>query len=325
MYSQKMRNGSGYISVCIVISVMTGASELLSESEIIFPEIAALATGMLAVPKQSWRADRKRMIVMIAAAAVAGTLLEKVSAAASLPVWGAVAVAYAAGQLLFFASKTDFVPVISAAAMPVILRTDSWIYPISAVSMTVFVSLMQKSLERAGLREEKKFTPLPPADAEDMAKAAVRILCVAAVAAVAAAAGYRFCIAPPLLVVFTEMMRKKFADPGERKKHGIRTVALIFLCAFAGAASREILTEKAGLPLTLSALSAIVLVMIFMALFRLRFPPAAALAVLPMIIAEDQLMSYPFQVCAGAAVFTAAAFLLNGIFVKITDRRSETS
>ncbi len=101
MYSQKMRNGSGYISVCIVISVMTGASELLSESEIIFPEIAALATGMLAVPKQSWRADRKRMIVMIAAAAVAGTLLEKVSAAASLPVWGAVAVAYAAGQLLF--------------------------------------------------------------------------------------------------------------------------------------------------------------------------------------------------------------------------------
>ena len=207
--------------------------------------------------------------------------------------------------------------------MPVILRTDSWIYPISAVSMTVFVSLMQKSLERAGLREEKKFTPLPPADAEDMAKAAVRILCVAAVAAVAAAAGYRFCIAPPLLVVFTEMMRKKFADPS-KESWGQDSRAYFSVCICRGRL-REILTEKAGLPLTLSALSAIVLVMIFMALFRLRFPPAAALAVLPMIIAEDQLMSYPFQVCAGAAVFTAAAFLLNGIFVKITDRRSETS
>ena len=58
------------------------------------------------------------------------------------------------------------------------MRTDSWIYPISAVSMTVFVSLMQKSWREPGCAKRKIYAA-PPADAEDMAKAAVRILCVA--------------------------------------------------------------------------------------------------------------------------------------------------
>lgn len=325
MYSQKRKYGIGYLSVCVVVSVMTGISEFLSVTEIIFPEIAALATGMLAAPKQSWRVSRSRMVFLIAASTVMGTLLAKMSVTADFSLWGAVAAAYAAGQLLFLVSGTDFVPVISAVAMPVIMGADSWIYPLSAVSMTIFVALIQKGSEKVRLREEKLFVPLPSVRAGEWAKAAVRVLCAAVAAAVVSAGGYRFCIAPPLLVVFTEMMRRKFSGRKEWVQNAVRMTALIFLCALAGAVSREVLTVRAGLPLTLAAFFAAVLSMAFMALFRFHFPPAAALAVLPMIIAQDQLMSYPFQVCAGAAAFAAAAFLLNEIFLKVSSRRSEIS
>lgn len=87
MYSQKRKYGIGYLSVCVVVSVMTGISEFLSVTEIIFPEIAALATGMLAAPKQSWRVSRSRMVFLIAASTVMGTLLAKMSVTADFSLW----------------------------------------------------------------------------------------------------------------------------------------------------------------------------------------------------------------------------------------------
>ena len=324
-HTEHVRALFGYLSVCIVVAVMAGASDLFEEREIIFPEIAALATGMLAVRNQSWQVSRKRMISAIACASAAGTILAKMTLSADISMWAAVAAAYAAGQLLFFFSKTDFAPVISAAAMPVILGTDSWIYPLSAVAMTSVTALIQKGSEKAGLRRAEKFQLLPLPGKEEWIKAVIRILCAAVLTAAASAAGCRFCIAPPLLVVFTEMTRRTFPGRKERLKSAARSILIIFFCALFGAVSREILVETAGLPVTAASVSAAVLCMALMSLSRFFFPPAAALAILPMIIPQEHVISYQFQVCFGGAVFAAAAFVIGELSARFSRFRSKIS
>ena len=42
----------------IVIAIMIAASEVLGEREIIFPEIAAIAVGMLLAPRRPWQTTR---------------------------------------------------------------------------------------------------------------------------------------------------------------------------------------------------------------------------------------------------------------------------
>lgn len=124
------RNWLNYIFTIAVIVLMTGIAEYCREPEIIFPEIAALAAGALSAPEQIWRVNRSRMFCYIAVCSILGVIVVRY-----LPFgyWGQMVSAFSAGQMIFLCSKTTFAPMISAAVLPVLLQTDTWIYPVSAV------------------------------------------------------------------------------------------------------------------------------------------------------------------------------------------------
>ena len=288
-------------AVCVLLAaVMVGAAGLLGEKEIIFPEITALTVGAVAAPKQSWRVSRVRMVLLIAVCSVLGILIVRLS---PLPKAANLAGAYLICQALYLFSGTSFAPMISAAALPVLMDTETVIYPVSAVTMTALTVLAQYILEKVGLYEHEDFTPLPRPERFGILSVAVRTAFAALLAFPLIHFGMSFCIAPPLLVAFTE-----FSDPasGARKKP-LKTVLIIAACALSGALFRRSLCTLLGLPLTLAAVFAVLAALAIMRLAGQFIPPAGALAVLPMIIPQETLLIYPLEILAGASVFMLAA------------------
>lgn len=288
-------------AVCVVLAAaMVGAAELLGEKEIIFPEITALTVGAIAAPKQSWRVSRARMVLLILLCSVLGILIVRFS---PLPKAANLVLAFLTCQALYLCSRTSFAPMISAAALPVLMDTETIIYPVSAVTMTLLTVFAQYILERAGMYDAEKFTPMPRPDGFCWLSAAARTVIAAVLAVPLIHFGYNFCIAPPLLVAFTE-----FSNPESRaRKKPIKTVLIISGCAASGAILRYLLCVLLGLPLTLAAVLSVISALAIMRCTKLYIPPAGALGVLPMIIPCELLLVYPAEIFAGAAVFMLAA------------------
>ena len=285
--------------VLAIVAAMVGAAEALGQSEIIFPEITAIAVGAFLAPRLAWRTDRARMLVTVTLCAVLGVLLVRF---VPLPVWGQLTLAYGLAQLIFLLSGTSFAPMISAIALPVLLGTKSWVYPTAAFLLTGLILLCHWGLERLALREEPRFSPVRPT-AEDWRSAGLRLALAAGVIWAALTWDCRFAVAPPLLVAFTE-----FSRPGAAaRKRPFRAGVAIVLCALAGTLSRLLLQQALGLPLTLAALLAAMAMIAILRALGMYVPPAGALCILPMLLPPERLPLYPLQITLGTALFLTLA------------------
>ena len=120
--------------VLAIVAAMVDAAELTGQSEIIFPEITAIAVGAFLSPRLAWRTDRVRMLVTVTLCAVLGVLLVRF---VPLPVWGRLTLAYGLAQVVFLLSGTRFAPMISAIALPVLLGTAAMIAILRSLGMYV--------------------------------------------------------------------------------------------------------------------------------------------------------------------------------------------
>jgi len=296
-----VRKYSRWAATIALISIMVGAAELTGEKEIIFPEIMGLAVGYIAAPKRGWKADPVRMTIAIAVCAVTGVLIVRYLPA---PMWLQLAVGYLIGQLVLAFSGTTFGPMLSAAALPVLMGTESVIYPISAVVMTFISGMTGSLLEKAGLVEKNDFTPLPIAP--DWLNIGVKVVCAGLVAFAAISLGIKFAVAPPLLVAFNEFAKIE-APP---RKRPVTAILLTGGCALAGTVLRLVLCSVLGLPLTLAAALAALSALILMDLTKMYLPPAGAMGILAMLIPASAVVFFPVQVLAGISVLMVMALLV---------------
>ena len=290
----------GDICSAALTGLMVLAAELLGDTEIVFPEITALTVGALCAPKLAWRTSRLRCVVFIALCAALGLCA---SMFLPLPLFAKVILMFAVCQILFVFSGTSFAPMISAAVLPVLMGCESIAYPISAVTMAALVMLANLLLTKAGLRSEEKFVPLESPTRRELLDVLLRVALAAVLIFAAITAGWKFCIAPPLLVAFTEFSKREC--PARKKP--VRAVAVIVLCAAWGAAARGVLCAWLGLPLFAAAIIACAAAILTVRKAGMFLPPAGALAILPMIIPLECLTTYPLQIAAGAAVLMALA------------------
>lgn len=88
----------------LLIGGMVGAADLFGNSEIIFPEIAAIATGALLTPRLAWRTDALHTFgaIVICAALGLGIVLWMPGA-----VWLQMSIAYLMASVLFLLSRTS--------------------------------------------------------------------------------------------------------------------------------------------------------------------------------------------------------------------------
>lgn len=296
----KYNNILNGILTVFVVAIMVGVAEILGEKEIIFPEITAIAIGMLIAPKRSWQVNRTRLIILIGVCSFIGL---GISMIVFLPLWVKLSGAFVICQFIYFFSRTSFAPLISASVLPVMLGTTSIIYPISAIILTGIIIIINLVLEKLQLKEKELYIPKPLPHKQDYTNLLLRSLIGIIAIVLSVKFSFIFAVAPPVLVAFTE-----FTQPNSKaKSHPIKVVLLIFLCGLTGTIFRYFLTIKLDLPLTLSAILTTATIILILHLLKMYLPPAGALAILPMLIQQDSLLLYPIEILVGVSVFMAVA------------------
>lgn len=143
-----------YVFSVFMVILMVGLAEWAGEKEIIFPEMAALTIGMWVIDKRVWKVRRWQMIWMMTAGAVAGVCIVRYS---PLPLLCNLCMAFTFAACCLMFSRTTLIPLISACMLPVLLHTETWIYPTAVFFLTVILVSGQRLMEKAGLRKETNY------------------------------------------------------------------------------------------------------------------------------------------------------------------------
>ncbi|MCR4744274.1 MAG: hypothetical protein K5894_03490 [Lachnospiraceae bacterium] len=283
-----------------LVTIMVLAAEIFGNKEIIFPEITALAVGYILSEKRSWNVDDKRMLLLIAVCACMGVVIVRY---VRIGVFPELMLAFVFAQIVFCISGTSFAPLISAVVLPVMLQTESIVYPIAAVILTIAVIVCRRFLIHFGIREDEEYIPKRLNSASDIKDTVKRIVLVVLIGYAAFRFDFRFVIAPPLLVAFTELSR-----PGNKaKKKPFKIIAAMTAAAFVAAVFRYFITIKGGMPLTLTAATASLAMLIIINLSSVYLPPLGAVTLLAMLIPEAAVITYPLQIAVGISIYILLA------------------
>jgi hypothetical protein len=297
------------------VAAMAGAAQATGCMELLFPEMAAILCGTWVLPRQAWNVSRPRMLALMGTAACMGVCLNLlvpadlwgIPLATTVPhlaLWVRALLGYLFCAVAMNVAGADMTPMVSAAILPVLLSTTSWVYPIAVIAMVGIVCLGRLFMEGSGLVERVDFHPLRDPLGRTLSQWGRRLVVFAALSAPAYLTGNVLIAVPPLLVVFTTFTRPDFT----LRLRPWRSVAVLALAACLGAACRAL--AQAGLPLALAALLGFAgLVGIWTALAT-WLPPAGAVMLLALLIPGLDPVLYALEVSAGALVWVAAGLLV---------------
>ena len=281
--------------------LMVYFSEILHSSEILFPEMCAILCGAWIMPRQPWHVDRKRMFLLMSTGSVFGLFINIFLA--SWPLAARAPLGFAFCALMMLLTGSEMAPMFSAAVLPMLLKTDTPVYPLAVCSLVGIVLLGQFILEKLKLREPMPFQK-NASTKEDVIVWMQRcaVLCAACPLY---ASGFTFMAVPPLLVAFLELAHP---DSPLREKP-VRVWLCLALAALTGTAARN--AVEAGLLTRVMAAAAgfIILILIWHRL-KVWFPPAGALLFLALLAPWPNAWSYLAETASGSALWIAAAVLL---------------
>lgn len=292
-----------YLASLIMILIMVGLAEWSGEKEIIFPEMTALIVGLLIVDKRVWNVKRWQIILLMSLGAVAGICLVKYSPLHYV-VNLCIAFAFAGACLLI--SRTTLIPLISACVLPVLLHTESIIYPIAVFSMSTLVVITQIVMEKCGIR-----SPLPEKTSgksgqKEVLRWVILLCFVGLISMFATSTDYSYMILPPLMVTFAEIATSK---AGFRNRP---TQVFLFLTTAAtlGTVFQIIGYHYLHLPETVIGLCIAASLFLIFEWTGKYFAPAGALAFIPMLLPTEELAWLPLQASIGAALFITIAMII---------------
>lgn len=297
-----MKEKLKYIIPVVIIALMVGAAIIFHDQEILFPEIAAIAIGALVSPQLSWKTSRIRILITIMVAAICGMLIV---AYVHLPVTYEMVLAYFIGQILLLSSETTFAPMISAIVLPVMLQTRSINYLISAFVFTSLILVVHYFFEKKGLVEVKPVVFSSMWNKEKITIMLARTLLAFIGIVLTFRFGFKFAVAPPLLVAFTE-----FTNPqGKVRKKPMQAILLIFVCALVASYSRYMLAMQLKMSLIIPVCVTSMFVIFMIATTKMYIPPAGAIGILAFLIPEDAVIYYPLHVFVGIAMMMLLALV----------------
>ncbi len=293
-----------YILTFMMVCLMVGISQCFNEPEIIFPEITALTIGSWLAPKQVWKTSPIKLILLILIYAIIGILMVKyINILLELK----IIIAFTLCSMGLLISKTTFAPLISACILPILMGTESWIYPMSATFMTIIIVIVQKYLQDYGYSHTYQYQPVEFDYHHELWLFLKRLLVVTGLAVVATRLDIRLFIAPPLIVAFFELS----ANHKKLRSQAPCLYGLTIFIAFISAYARYFLTLQYQIPLLITVALVTFILLLIIYSFKIFFPPIGAIAILPMILSPDLLLIYPFLIAIGFALLIIFAFLIS--------------
>ena len=237
------------------------------------------------------------------AGAIVGVCIVRYS---PLPLLANISLAFAFSSLCLMISRTTLIPLISACMLPVLLKTESWVYPAAVFIMSGIIIYGQKLMEQKEIRKEIAFTPQEINWKQDSLKWLVLLISLVFITAIPVYTLYIYCILPPLIVTYVEFARSK---AGFRNRP-VQILLLLISSATIGASFQWFIHCYLGLPESVVACLAFICLFCIFEWMGKFFAPAGAIALIPMIIPKEDLLWFPLQVTIGATVFISVAMLL---------------
>ena len=292
-----------YVYALLMVFLMVLAAELLGEKEVIFPELTALTVGMWIVGKRVWRVKRWHILLMMTVGATAGVCLVRY---VPFPLWVNLSLAFFFASFCLMLFRATLIPLFSACMLPVLLGTESWVYPIAVFVLVLFLILGQIGMERAAIRQPVVYTP----SARCWKKETGRWLAIWAVMlpfiAFSVYTENVYCFVPPLVVTYVEFSNSR---SGFRNRP-FQIVGLLVAAALIGSCFQWVGHVYFRLP------ECVVVLFIVASLFFMFegvgkfFAPVGAVGLIPLIIPYQSLKWFPLQVAVGSAFFIVAAMLV---------------
>ena len=304
----KMRSA---IAVLLLVMAMYAIAGYAGLKEIVFPEIAALALGAWVMECPPWSGSLVDLWLSPTLAALSGVLIVRYFPYEPLPM---IVAAFFLIVLLLKLLRSGVLPSISAAILAIIIRCDSFTYPLAVGVMTGMIALGRHGRDRINPPEARSHyfsggRPLmitASGGREEVTHWAGLLAGVAAVTTLAVLSGQIFMVAPPLIVAFVELTK----PGGTPRDRVVKILALLILAAFSGVFWFGLLCTWLHWPLWAMAGVAAATVLGAYLVLGLPFPPALPIALLPTIIPARHLWSYPWQVLCGCVAFALIGSLL---------------
>lgn len=301
--SEKQTRLLRYFCALLMIVAMVGIAEILEEKEIIFPEMAALTIGMWIVDKRVWRVSRGQMVALMTIGALVGVCIVRYSPfplLVNIP----IAFIFAACCLLF--SRTTLIPQISACMLPVLLKTESWVYPAAVFCMSLIIVGGQYLMERRKIRYPIPHTPVHKNFRKEVLQWLFLLCTLLLIAFIPIYTSNLYCILPPLIVTYVEFANSK---AGFRNRP-VQVFLFLVIAGTLGTLFQIVGHHYWKLPESIVAFSIILCLFTLYEQAGKFFAPAGAIALIPLIVPQDNLIWLPLQIAIGAAIFITTAMLL---------------
>ncbi len=292
-----------YLFGIVIAMSMVWLAELSGEKEIIFPEICALTIGAWISEQQPWAVNKRRIFLLMSAAAIFGVLTVRYC---PFPLILQVCICFGFSGLILTICKTNFVPIISACILPVYLKTTSFVYPLAVMIMALIIITAQWIMEKTHIRPVNKFTPCDFDLKKQIIKWSKLLSVFALIALIPFKTHQIYFLAPPLIVMFTELSNPK--SPARKKPAYI--AGLMTFSAFIGCFFRLFFNIHLNCPLSLCTAFSCIILFVALNKIKINFPPAGAVLLIPMILEPDLLLRFPFEVLIGSIVLSYVAMFL---------------
>lgn len=292
-----------YILTFIMVTSMVACATYLDEPEIIFPEITALTIGCWLAPQQIWKTSSIRFIALILIYSLLGVIMVKYI---ELPLYIKIISAFFMSLVGLHLSHTTFSPLISACILPIMMGTESWIYPIAATTMACLVICIQKILEHQHYIK-KRIYHSSKVEKDSLFLGIKRLIVVALLLALALYIDYPLLIAPPLIVAFIELSGPHIHLKKKIPQLFLSTVTM----ACIGAYAKYFLIIKFGFSTILTVAIVTSLLLLLIILTRITFPPMGAITILPFIIDVELLPIYPLLIGVGFIILSLFALIIS--------------
>ena len=279
---------------------MAVVAEITGQREIIFPEAGALCVGLWLMPKAVWNVRIRQVPLLLTLAALIGLGINMF-----LPVWFEVrfAVAFCAVVLMLRIVRSNVYPVVSAAMLPVLINTTSWVYLVSVMVISLMLAVGRVWLPQT---DRTDYHPYSRFHWLKLAAALCLFLAVEAVLTLNfKLSTLNYAMVPPLVVTMIEFANRK---SGFRDRP-FTIWGLIVAAAVVGTAAEWGLHRTLGLPMAVGVLLSAVVMLLLFRRFK-PFAPALAIAMVPMILPDTALLWFPLLAAVGGAYFIGAGMAI---------------
>lgn len=270
---------------------------------VLFPEVGALSVGLLMKDKRVWRTGKIMCLCVMTLAAAVGVGAEIWVGCHGILLSSLVA--FVVTGLMFAALRTQLTPALATALLPTVVGIGTWDYVGYVAFMVAAVLIVQWLLEVTGQRSYRVPMVMGRAGRDEVfgfRDLGLLTLCAIPLCVAAWLTGWHYLIAPPVLVTMVEF---SYGGSGFRR----RAWQVLFMLLYGAGAGGAfvVICSSLGFGMGVAGLCIVAAVMFLFSVFKKSYAPAFSVALLSLLVAGEDIWTFPIQIALGSAYVIVAS------------------